>query len=62
MWYWDFSPAWGWYRKPATKKQLRKLQENFALADEISAKARQLEAEEQKKANQEFDDLLWDIV
>ncbi|MDD2487213.1 MAG: hypothetical protein PHS92_02505 [Candidatus Gracilibacteria bacterium] len=58
----DFTPAGGSYRKPISKKDLKKLRENFAKADEISARAREFEAEEQKKASQEFEDLLGDIV
>ncbi|EKE26023.1 MAG: hypothetical protein ACD_4C00466G0002 [uncultured bacterium (gcode 4)] len=62
MWFWDFTPSSHWYRKPISKRDLKKLQENFAMADEISAKARKLELDEKKKASQEFDDLLDEIV
>lgn len=58
MWYWDFTPASHSYKKPVSKKELKKLQENYSKADEISRKARELEQEEQKKASQEIDDLL----
>ena len=58
MWFWDFTPAAHSYKKPVSKKELRKLQENYSKADEISKKARELEENEQKKASQEFDDLL----
>lgn len=62
MGFWDFTPAGGSYRKPVSKKQLKRLKEHFAMADEISAKARQLEALEQENARKEFDDLLDEIV
>ncbi|EKE27498.1 MAG: hypothetical protein ACD_3C00198G0012 [uncultured bacterium (gcode 4)] len=62
MWFWDFSPASHAYKKPITKKQLRQLQENYAMADEVSKRARELEAEEQKKASAEMEDMLDDIL
>ena len=62
MWFWDFTPASSWHRKPISKKELKRLQEIYAKADEISAKTRLLEAEEQKKASIEIDDLLDDIL
>ncbi|EKE29891.1 MAG: hypothetical protein ACD_2C00079G0008 [uncultured bacterium (gcode 4)] len=62
MWFWDFTPAAHSYKKPISKKELRKLQENYAMADEVSKKARELEAEEQKNASAEMDDMLDDIL
>lgn len=59
MWYWDFTPASHAYKKPISKRELRKLQANYEMADEIAKKARELEQEEQKKASQEMADLLW---
>lgn len=62
MWFWDYTPASHSYKKPISKKELRKLQENFKNADEISKKARELEKEEMQWAKQELDDMLDDIM
>lgn len=59
MWYWDFTPASHWHKKPISKRKLRELQANYEMADEISKKARELEQEEKEKASQEIEDLLW---
>lgn len=58
MWYWDYTPS-SWGRpKPLTKAQLRKIQEAYSHADEISAEVRQKEEEEQRKIEQETKDIL----
>lgn len=61
MWFWDFAPPSWWRAKYISKKELKKLQENFKHADEISKQARKREEEEQKKASQEIEDLLNEI-
>lgn len=58
MWFWDYTPAAHSYKKPITKAQLRKMQESFKNAYEISAKTRELEKEEMKKAQNELDNLM----
>lgn len=58
MWYWDFIPAGHSYKKPVSKKDLKRMQENYQKADEIVKEVREYEKEEQKKASQEMDDLL----
>lgn len=62
MWFWDFTPASHSYKKPISKKELKKLQENYAHADEVIKRAREFEEAEQKKANIEIDDMLDDIL
>jgi hypothetical protein len=62
MWFWDFAPPSRWGSKYISKKELKKLKDNFKLSDEISKKAREKEQEEQEKASQEIDDLLKEIV
>lgn len=62
MWFWDFTPASHSYKKPITKAQLKKMQDNFAKADVISKEIRLKEEEEKKIALNEMDDLLSDII
>jgi hypothetical protein len=62
MWFWDFTPASNSYKKPITKKQLQKLRENYAEADKISKKARELEEKEKESVKIEMDDMLDDIL
>lgn len=50
MWYWDYFPPSGKYaKKPLTKEQMRKLQENYARAGQIAEHVQQLENNEQEK-------------
>ena len=62
MWFWDYTPASHSYKKPISKKQLLKLQENYKNADEISKKARELEQQEMQWAKQGLEDMLSDIL
>lgn len=59
MWYWDFAPPSGHHaKKPLTKAQIRKIQEAYNRADEITAEVEKREQEEQKVAQDETDKLL----
>lgn len=52
MWYWDHVPTGSNHRKkPLTKAQIRKIQENYSKAEEISKKIKEAE-ELEKKENQ----------
>lgn len=47
MWYWDYIPSWGHHsKKPLTKAALKKIQENYKKADEITDKVKKTEAAE----------------
>lgn len=61
MGFWDFTPSARGRAKPITKKELRKIQESFVMADEIAKKAREKEEIEKKKADKELEDMLLDI-
>ena len=58
MGFWDFTPAASGRKRPISKKELKKLQDNYKFADEISKKARELESEEKKDAQKDLDNLL----
>ncbi len=62
MWFWDFAPASHSYKKPVSKKELKRMKDSFKNADEISKKARELEEKEMDLAKKELDDMLWDIM
>jgi hypothetical protein len=59
MWYWDYTPS-GWHhnKKPLTKAQIRKMQEAYSRADEISAEVREREQIEQEQAKEETENML----
>lgn len=61
MWFWDYTPASHSYKKPITKKQLRKMQENFSRADEITKQVREME-EKEKASLGDLDDLISDVL
>ena len=48
MWYWDYIPTWSHHvKKPLTKAQIKKIQENYMKADDLSKKIK--ESEEREK-------------
>ena len=61
MWAWDYTPSSSGRMKPVTKAQLRRMQEDFARAWEISKEALEKEEQEKKKASLEMNDLLGDV-
>ena len=58
MWYWDYTPSSHHPKKPLTKAQMRKMQEAYSRADEISAEVKKQEEEEQKKTEWETEEML----
>lgn len=59
MWYWDYFPTGGnHHKKPLTKKQLQKIQENYAKADIITKHVQELEAKETEKINEKIENKL----
>jgi hypothetical protein len=62
MWDGDFTPRSSWRAKPISKKELAKLRKNYERADEIVRLAKEKEEEEKKRANQEVEDMLNEIV
>ncbi len=59
MWIWDTMPSWGYRpKKPLTKAQIRKMQEAYSRADEITAEVEKREQEEQKQVEWETEKLL----
>lgn len=61
MWFWDFTPSASGRAKPVTKAQLRKMQADFARADEIAKEALEKERIEKERASREMNDLLEDV-
>lgn len=62
MWYWDYFPPSGKYaKKPLTKEQLRKIQENYQKAGKIAEHVQELEEkhskDEKEKADRAIDSL-----
>lgn len=50
MWYWDYTPSWGHHsKKPLTKAALKKIQENYKKADEITQQIQEAEKLEKEK-------------
>ena len=50
MWYWDYIPSWGHHsKKPLTKAALKKIQENYKKADEITQKIQEAEKLEKQE-------------
>ncbi len=50
MWYWDYFPPSGKYaKKPLTKEQLKKIQENYVKAGQVAEHVQQLEDKHQEK-------------
>lgn len=60
MWAWDYTPSSSGRMKPVTKAQLRKMQQDFARADEISKEVLKQEESEKEKVSLEVDGLLTD--
>jgi hypothetical protein len=59
MWYWDFAPpSWHHAKKPLTRAQIKKLQESYKKAEEISENVRTLEEIEQEKSAKEMDSMI----
>jgi hypothetical protein len=59
MWYWDFAPpSWHHHKKPLTRAQIKKLQEAYSKAGEISDTVKSLEKEEQSKIEKEIEKIL----
>lgn len=58
MWYWDYTPSSHHSKKPLTKAQIRKLQEAYSRADEITAEVEKREQEEQKQVEWETEKML----
>ena len=59
MWYWDFAPpSWHHAKKPLTRAQIKKLQQAYSKAGEISDTVKSLEKEEQEKTQKELDDMM----
>lgn len=62
MWYWDYFPPSGKYaKKPLTKAQIKKLQENYQRAWEVAEHAQKLEAEEREKTREKHEEKLDEI-
>lgn len=61
MWAWDYTPASNWRAKPITKAELRKMQQNYARAEEFSKEALELEKKEQENASREMNALLGEV-
>jgi hypothetical protein len=58
MWYWDYTPSSHHPKKPLTKAEVKKMQEAYNRADEISAEVKKQEEEEQKKIEWETEEML----
>jgi hypothetical protein len=58
MGYWDYTPSSHHQKKPLTKAQIRKMQEAYSRADQVSAEVKRKEEEEQKRIKEETDDIL----
>jgi len=58
MWYWDYTPSSHHAKKPLSKGQIKKMQEAYNRADEISIKVKKQEIEEQKKIEWETEEML----
>jgi hypothetical protein len=58
MWYWDYTPSSHHPKKPLTKAEVKKMQEAYNRADEISAEVKKQEEEEQKKTEWETEEML----
>jgi hypothetical protein len=58
MSYWDYTPSSHHPKKPLTKAQIRKMQEVYSRADEISEEVRKKEEEEQKRTREETNEML----
>ena len=63
MWYWDFTPpSWQHAKKPLTKAEIKKLQQAYERAGEISDTVKRLEEEEQVQTEQEIDEMMRGII
>jgi aerobic-type carbon monoxide dehydrogenase small subunit (CoxS/CutS family) len=58
MGYWDYTPPSGGRPKPLTKAQIKKLQQAYSKAGEITESVKSLEAEEQEKTEKEIDEMM----
>lgn len=58
MGYWDYTPPSGGRPKPLTKAQMKKLQQAYSKAGEITESVKNLEAKEQERMEKEIDDIM----
>jgi hypothetical protein len=58
MWYWDYTPSSHNPKKPLTKAELKKMEEAYSRADEISAVVKKQEEEEQQISTKETEKML----
>ncbi len=59
MWYWDHLPSGGQHnKKPLTRWQIKKLQQAYATAGEISESVKNIEEKEQETTQREVQDVL----
>lgn len=61
MWAWDYTPSSSGRMKPVTKAQLRKMQQDYEMADQIREEALLKEQAEKARVANEVDDMLWDV-
>ncbi|MDD5197593.1 MAG: hypothetical protein PHN60_01895 [Candidatus Gracilibacteria bacterium] len=57
----DYTPSASGRAKSITKAQLRKMQEDYARAEEIAKEALEQEKKEKERASREMNDLLGDV-
>ncbi|MBP9779380.1 hypothetical protein KBD33_02015 [Candidatus Gracilibacteria bacterium] len=63
MGYGDFAPPSGHHhKKPLTKAQIRKLQDAYSKAGEISDTVKSLEKEEQERIENEMENVMRNIL
>ncbi len=63
MWYWDFAPPSGHHaKKPLSKKEIKKLQEAYSRAGEISETVKELEEKENEKTEKELEEMMRGLV
>lgn len=62
MGYWDYTPSSGGRPKPLTKAQIKKLQQAYTKASEITESVKSLEMEEQAKTEKEIDEMMRGII
>ncbi len=61
MWAWDYTPSSSGRKKPITKAQLLRMQQDYARAETISKEALEQEKIEQERLSREMSELLWDV-
>lgn len=62
MWYWDFTPQASGRFKKASRKQIEKMKESFARADELEKQAKKLEAEHKENIEWKIDEMIDEIL